>query len=219
MSMSLRRERCRKWKLYAITCPEKLSGRDVARAVEEALRGGASVVQLRDKNASDQELLRQAKQILPITRRFGVPLIVNDRLQVAKEAGADGLHLGQDDGPLSEARRLLGDEALIGRSTHSPEQALEAEREGFDYIGVGPVHPTPTKPGRPGTGLEFVRFAASNLSVPFVAIGGIDETNIAEAVEAGAVTVAVVRALLGQAQPQEAARRLLRSMEMERKKA
>ena len=207
MSMSSRRERCRSWTLYAITCPTA-AGQNPLKAVEDALKGGASVVQLRDKNASDAELLSQAKNLLALTRRYGVPLIVNDRAHVAKEAGADGLHLGQDDGSLAEARILLGELALIGRSTHSPEQALAAEKEGFDYIGVGPVYETPTKPGRPAVGLEFVRFAANNLKVPFTAIGGIDEKNVGSVLDAGARTVAFVRAVMAQAHPAEAAKKL-----------
>jgi thiamine-phosphate pyrophosphorylase len=182
------------------------------RVAEQAILGGASVLQLRDKNASDEELLALALKLLPVTRRHGVPLIVNDRPGVAKAAGADGVHLGQDDGPLSEARRLLGARAVIGRSTHSPEQAVQAEREGFDYIGVGPVYATPTKAGRPPVGLEFVRFAAANVRLPFVAIGGIDASNIAEVLAAGAKTVAAVRAVTGAADPQAEAAKLLRMM-------
>lgn len=173
------------------------------------MRGGAGVVQLRNKNVNDGELLKQAKGILRITKRYEIPLIINDRVWVAKEVGADGVHLGQDDGSLFEARQVLGEEALIGRSTHSPDQALTAEKEGFDYIGVGPIFPTPTKPGRPATGIEFIRFAAESLRVPFVAIGGIDLSNLAEVMEAGALNVAVVRAILGQAEPEEAAKKMI----------
>ena len=208
MSTRLRKDRCRSWRLYAITCPERLGGRNLPEVVEQAILGGADVVQLRDKRASDAELLRQAKAVLPVTRRHGVPLIVNDRIGVAKEAHADGVHLGQEDGSLGEARRVLGERAVVGRSTHSKEQALAAQKEGFDYLGVGPVYPTPTKPGRPSVGLEFVRFAAENLTVPFVAIGGIDETNLEDVLAAGARTVAVVRAVMGDADPEKAAQRL-----------
>ncbi len=213
MSILSRRNLCRSWKLYAITCPEQLSGRHLQKVVEEAILGGVNVVQLRDKGASEQELLRQAKELLVITRPHGVPLIVNDHVKVAKESGADGVHLGQEDGPLADARRILGESALIGRSTHSPEQALAAEKEGFDYIGVGPVYPTPTKPGRPATGLDFIRFASEKLEVPYVAIGGIDLSNLAEVVGAGATRIAFVRALMGQPKPEEAAKKLLRIMQ------
>ncbi len=180
------------------------------------MRGGASVVQLRDKKADKDSLLRSAKSLLTVTKRLGIPLIVNDHVDVARESGADGVHLGQEDGSLIEARHALGDEALIGRSTHSPEQALAAEKEGFDYIGVGPVYATPTKPGRAAVGLEFVRFAAANLEVPFVAIGGIDETNALDVLRSGARTIAVVRALTGRSDPRAAAENYMRSMKKEK---
>jgi thiamine-phosphate pyrophosphorylase len=123
--------------------------------------------------------------------------------------GADGVHLGQEDGPLSAARALLGDEAIIGRSTHSPEQALAAAKEGFDYIGIGPVFLTPTKPAYRAVGLELVRFAAKNVAIPFVAIGGIDASNVRQVRAAGARAVAVVRAVMAAERPDEAARQLL----------
>lgn len=212
MSTLLRKELCRSWRLYVITCPESLGLRPLAQAVEEAVLGGAGVVQLRDKTADDWRLVELARRLLRVTRRHGVPLIVNDRVSVAKEAGADGVHLGQEDGSLADARRELGEKAIIGRSTHSPEEALEAEREGFDYIGIGPVFPTPTKAGRPAVGLELVRFAAQRLTTPFVAIGGIDESNLADVLEAGASRVAVVRAVMARPDPRDAARRLLDQM-------
>ena len=213
MSTRLKKDRCRSWKLYAITCPERLDGRLLARVAEQAILGGADVVQLRDKKAGDEELLRQAKALLPVTRRHGVPLIINDRLEVAKRCGADGVHLGQNDGTLSEARRVLGEKAICGRSTHSPEEALAAEAEGFDYIGVGPIYATPTKAGRPAVGLELVRFASDRLEVPFVAIGGVDPSNLGEVLNAGARAVAAVRAVMGQPDPRAAARQFLQKME------
>jgi len=150
--------------------------------------------------------------LLAVTRSRKIPLIINDRIRVAKLAGADGVHLGQEDGLLEEARVLLGEDALIGRSTHSPEQALKAQRDGFDYIGVGPVFKTPTKPAYVPVGLELVRFAADNIQIPFVAIGGIDASNAREVWEAGAKTIAVVRAVMGSGDPEEAARRLVEKL-------
>jgi thiamine-phosphate pyrophosphorylase len=179
---------------------------------ESAIRGGADALQLRNKEASDEEILAMAKALLPITRRLGVPLIINDRLRLAKICGADGAHLGQEDGSLLEARRLLGENALIGRSTHSLEQALEAEREGFDYVGIGPVYATPTKPARSAVGLELVRSVSGRLRIPFVAIGGIDAKNIREVVDAGAECVAAVRALMGSEDPKSAAETLCREI-------
>ncbi len=168
-----------------------------------------SAVQLRDKETSGAELVKIAQALLKITRPHGVPLIINDRVEVARLAGADGVHLGQGDGTLKTARSVLGEEAIIGRSTHSQSQVLLAEEEGFDYIGVGPVFKTPTKPGVMPVGLELVSFASLRLKIPFVAIGGIDRENIERVFEAGARAVAVVRAVIGQEDPKRAAQQLL----------
>lgn len=188
-----------------ITCPEFRGDRTQNERVRQAILGGADVIQLRDKNASDEELLNQARQLLSVTRALGVPLIVNDRVSVAKTCGADGVHLGQSDGTLASARKILGADKIYGRSTHIPEQGEAAQKEGFDYLGVGPVFNTPTKPNRPAAGLEYVRHAADHFKIPFVAIGGIDDKNIRGVLEAGAKTVAVVRAVLGQNDPCHAA--------------
>ncbi len=196
-----------------ITDRRAARGRDLAALVAEAIRGGADVVQLRDKEAPDASLAAEARRLLDVTRPAGVPLIVNDRIAVALAAGADGVHLGQSDASLAEARTALGPRAIIGRSTHTPEQAVLAEREGFDYIGVGPVFGTPTKPDYDPVGLELVRFAATSLDVPFVAIGGIDETNVDSVRSAGARAVAVVRALMGAEDPRVSAARLRGSAE------
>ena len=199
-----KKEVCRDWKLYVITMPDT----DLPQKVRQAVLGGADVVQLRDKDATDEDLTRQARALLEVTRPLGVPLIVNDRVRVAKAAGADGLHLGQEDGRLNAARMILGEDIILGRSTHSPEQVLAAEKEGFDYIGVGPVFETPTKAGRPAVGLELVRFAAQKCHVPFVAIGGIDQNNIRKVREAGAGAVAVVRAVFASDDARQAAGKL-----------
>lgn len=183
--------------------------RSLEEVVRQALEGGADAIQLRDKKAQDRELVGMAKRLLVVTRPKGALLIVNDRIHAAKEAGADGVHLGQTDGTLAAARVLLGEEAIIGRSTHSLEQALEAEKEGFDYIGLGPVFPTPTKPACEPIGLETVRLVSRSVRIPFVAIGGIDRTNVRQVYEAGAKAVAVVRAVMGAEDPAQAARELL----------
>ena len=175
-------------------------------AVEKAIRGGADVVQLRDKNLSDEEFLAMAKDLLKITRRYDVPLILNDRPYAVKASGADGLHMGQEDGSLAWARSIVGEGKIVGCSTHNHEQAEAAEKEGFDYIGVGPVFSTPTKPHYEPVGLELVRFAANNIHVPFVAIGGIDIKNVEDVLKAGARTVAVVRAIMASDDPEAAAK-------------
>lgn len=174
--------------------------------VRQAIAGGANVIQLRDKKASRRELVDRAKELLVVTRELGVPLIMNDDADAARESGCDGVHLGQDDGPLAAARKILGPGAIIGRSTHSPEQAKAAELEGFDYIAVGPVFGTPTKPTYTPVGLELVKFAAANIKIPFVAIGGIDASNVKEVRQAGAKIVAVVRAVISAKDPEAAAR-------------
>lgn len=185
-----------------------LKGLSPEEAVRAAIRGGADVIQLRDKKAPDAELIETGNRLRKITGEAGVPLLVNDRAEVARVIDADGLHLGQDDGPLSDAKKIFGEGRLYGRSTHSEAQAAAAAEEGFDYIGIGPVFSTPTKPGTKPVGLELVRFAAQNVPIPFVAIGGIDERNVQAVVRAGAKTVAVVRAVMGAQDPETAARNL-----------
>jgi thiamine-phosphate pyrophosphorylase len=142
-------------------------------------------------------------------RQTGRLFIVNDHLDIAMAAGADGVHLGQADLPLVAVRRVWGPGHLVGRSTHSLEQARAAAAEGADYIGIGPVFATPTKPGRPAVGLELLRPAASELAIPWFAIGGIDSANLAQVLAAGASRVAVVRAVSSAADPAEAAAALL----------
>ncbi|WP_338130419.1 thiamine phosphate synthase [Cohnella ginsengisoli] len=154
-------------KLYVITGEQYHPGRPLAEVIEAAIAGGADIVQLRDKNGSPAERLAKAKSLRALTRRHGVLFIVNDDAELALAADADGVHLGQDDMPLAEARRLLGSGMLIGISTHELSQALEAERAGADYVGVGPVYPTPTKPGRQGVTTAYVSEAAERLRIPF----------------------------------------------------
>jgi len=161
----------------------------------DALEGGADVVQLRNKSAEKGLLLGVARGLAAEARRLGALLIVNDHVDLAILAGADGVHLGQDDLPVEEARRLWPD-GLIGCSTHAPAQARAAVERGADYLGVGPVHATPTKPGRAAVGLEYVReAAAAGLGIPWFAIGGIDARNLDGVLAAGATRVAVVRAV------------------------
>lgn len=157
-------------------------------------------------------MIEIAIKLKVVARHNRVPIIINDRVLVAKKAGADGVHLGQEDGSLADARLILGQESLIGRSTHSPEQALEAQKEGFDYIGVGPVFLTPTKPTYAPVGLNLVRFAAQTIKIPFVAIGGVNESNVRQVSEAGAKTVAVVRAIMQSQNPKKTAQNLIKEM-------
>jgi thiamine-phosphate pyrophosphorylase len=177
--------------------------------LEQALRGGVDIVQLRVKDPeSDGELLAAARRYAELCSAHGALFILNDRPDLVVAAEADGVHVGQDDTPVAEARRIVGEDRLIGLSTHSPAQIDAAARTDADYIGVGPVHATPTKPGRPAVGVELVDYAAGHARTPFFAIGGIDLTNVAAVRAAGAERVAVVRALTGAQDPAAAARAL-----------
>jgi thiamine-phosphate pyrophosphorylase len=183
-----------------------ICGIDRLSTLEPALRGGVDIFQLREKHAGDDDLLRAAQTARRLCDERGALFVVNDRPDIAVAAGADGVHLGQDDMAVQDARAIVGPELLIGRSTHSPEQVDGAA--GADYIGVGPVHATPTKLGRPAVGVDLVRYAAASARVPFFAIGGLDATTLPEAVRAGATRAAVVRAISEAADPEAAARAL-----------
>jgi thiamine-phosphate pyrophosphorylase len=171
-----------------------------------ALAGGVNVLQLRDKHASDDEVLAAAAVFRRVADDAGALFVVNDRPDLAVAAGADGVHVGQDDLPVDEARAVVGPDRIVGRSTHSPEQIAAAGDA--DYIAVGPVYATPTKPGRPAVGLELVRHAAAHAREPWFAIGGINPDNVGNVVAAGARRVVVVRAITEAEDPSAAARAL-----------
>lgn len=198
-------ERCR---LYVIVDRDALAGRDPAAVAEQVIAGGADLIQWRDKRAGEADFLETARRLRALTRERKVPLVINDRLEAALECGADFLHVGHTDLPVSEARRQAGGRLGVGRSTHSIEEARQAVAEGADYIGIGPVFATPTKPDTPAVGLELVRAAAREISVPWFAIGGIDREKIALVSSAGATRVAVVRAVTAAADPKAAAQAL-----------
>jgi thiamine-phosphate pyrophosphorylase len=176
--------------------------------LEAALRGGVGVVQLRCKGLDDTELVAAGRRFAAVCARFDVPLILNDRPDLVTAVGADGVHVGQDDIAGGEARELLGSDRIIGLSTHSQAQVDSALAAGVDYIGVGPVYSTPTKPGRPAVGTGLVAYTAANAQIPFFAIGGIDRSNVGAVVAAGAERVAVVRAITRSSDPERAAREL-----------
>ncbi|CAH1221584.1 Thiamine-phosphate synthase [Paenibacillus plantiphilus] len=184
-------------RLYVITGENYHPGRTMLDVMEQALIGGADIVQLRAKDTPKREVLAQAYALRELTQRYEVPFIVNDHLDIALAVGADGVHLGQDDLPLAEARRILGPDKIIGISTHGIKQALEAERGGADYIGVGPVYPTGTKPGRTAVTTDYVREAAERVKLPFVAIGGITLDNVNAVLDAGAAWICAVSAIVG----------------------
>ena len=172
---------------------------DLAELIAAAVRGGVDVVQVRDKELPDPELLARLREAREVTRGLGVPLVVNDRPDLAVLADADFVHVGQDDVPVDAARQLgVG----VGLSTHAPEEIDAADA---DYVGVGPIFATPTKEGRPPVGLDLVRYAAEHARQPWFAIGGIDESNVRTVVAAGARRIAVVRAIGAADDPERAA--------------
>ena len=181
-----------------------------ASAVEPALRGGADLIQLRDKSASDEEIVRAGRDLRGLCAGHGALFLVNDRPDLAVACDADGVHVGQDDMPVDRARAIVGPERIVGTSTHSPEQVDAAEASGADYYAVGPVFATPTKEGRPPTGWDLIGYAAGRATKPWFAIGGMDAETAHAAAAAGAERVVVVRAIRDAADP-EAATRAIRA--------
>jgi len=173
---------------YVITSGEHIK---IAR---QACEGGARIIQYRDKSSSGKDMLRIADKIRAITKKFNSLFIVNDFIDIALISGADGVHLGQDDVPLARAREITPDGFIIGVSTHSLEQAREAEKKGADYIGIGPVFATPTKEKYDPIGLSTVKEVFRNVNIPLVAIGGINLKNLGELIEIGVGNIAMVRA-------------------------
>jgi thiamine-phosphate pyrophosphorylase len=207
-----RRSRLAAARLYLV-CPESVAlgssaERDLPELVRAAVAGGVDVVQLREKHLADEQLVAVAKAMRALCERIGALLIVNDRPLAALEAGAHGVHVGQEDMPVDEVRELVGPDVLIGLSTHTPAEIDAPDAALADYIGVGPVHETPTKPGRPAVGLELVRYAATRARKPFFAIGGLDARNLDAALDAGARRAVVLRAISDAEDPASAAREL-----------
>ncbi len=213
---AMRIARLEEARLYFV-CEGHPGGSDPGPLLDAALRGGADVVQLREKEPrSDEEIVGLAAPFRRAVAEYGALFVLNDRPDLVAACRADGAHVGQDDMPVAEARGVAGPEALIGLSTHSPEQ-IEAAcaapgEERPDQLSVGPVWDTPTKPGRPATGLGLVEFAARESTIPWFAIGGIDPDNVAEAAGAGATRVVVVRAIRDADDPEAAAAELLRAL-------
>ncbi len=195
--------------LYLVTSPVP----HWLEVVEKSLRGGVTLVQYRRKNLPDREMLWDLRQLRQLCDRYQALMLVNDRVDLALVSQADGVHLGQTDLPVAEARQLLGSQRLIGLSTTNAEELAQALKSGVDYIGVGPVYATPTKAEKPPAGLEYVRLAAEKAHLPWFAIGGIDPHNLPEVLRAGASRVAVVRALMEAADPTQTARAMLAELQ------
>lgn len=187
----------REFTLYAITGEAFHPGRDLVEVMTEAMKGGADIVQLRDKTSAKRDVLEKAKRLREATRAHGALFIVNDHIDVALAVDADGIHLGQDDLPLAEARKIMGDR-IVGISTHAIEEAREAERGGADYIGVGPVYATKSKVDvvAPVT-TSYVRQVAAEIRIPWVAIGGIKLHNVGEVLDAGATRICAISEIVG----------------------
>ena len=178
--------------LYPVISSEFCAGRDVLEVVDAVGRGGARLFQLREKHRSDRELYRLACEARRIADKYGMLFLLDDRLDVALAAGADGVHLGQDDLPVREAKRIAP-ELIVGNSTHNLEEALAAERDGADYLNIGPIYPTRTKSVACGAlGIGAVAAVAPELTIPFTVMGGIKERHIAELRNAGARRIAMV---------------------------
>lgn len=186
---------------------------DLATFVDACIRGGVDIVQLRDKDADARTILRRAVIVRDVCRDHGVPFILNDRPDLALECDADGVHVGQDDAPPELARRLLGPDKIVGFSTHSQDDLIGAEREPIDYISVGPINPTPTKPGRPGVGLGYLRFAVDNAPVPFYVTGGVNPKSIGDLLVSGATRFVAVRWLTEADDVVAAAQKLRRAID------
>ena len=201
-------ERLAAARLYFVT------GRAPAALLRAACAGGADMLQLRMKDCTDDEILDAAAVFRAVCHEFGALFWLNDRPDLALAAGADGVHVGQDDISVSQARSAVQGELLVGLSTHSPEQFEAGLHSGADQLSVGPVWETPTKPGRPAAGLDYVRHAASvDTDVPWFAIGGIDGSNVEQVVEAGASRIVVVRAIRDSADPRAAAAALCAALD------
>lgn len=188
----MRRELVEDVRLYLVTKATARAG-PIEDFLARVIDAGVGMVQLRDRSLTDRELLAAARVFARTCRDNGALFIVNDRPDIALLAGADGVHVGQDDAHPDDIRRLAGQDFIVGISTHSPEQVDAASISSVDYIGVGPIHETPTKPGRPAVGLALVEYAARNARKPFFPIGGIDPSNARSVVDAGAQSLSVLR--------------------------
>ena len=200
----LRRQRLRWARLYFV-CEARPNGANPEALLNAAMAGGAGMIELRDREQPRGVIERAGQTFRRLANTYGALFIVNDDPHLAVELGADGVHVGQDDMDAAEAREVVGPDAIVGLSTHSREQIEAAGRQPVDYISVGPIWETPTKEGRPATGLELIRVAAEIAPRPWFAIGGIDMENVGEVTGAGAQRICVVRAIRDADSPRSAA--------------
>lgn len=196
--------------LYVITDKKLIPGDRFINTVEKSLIGGAKIVQLREKDTPDEEIVRLGKELLKVTKKYRVPLIINDSPALAKEIGADGVHLGEDDPLVSEARKLLGNRAIIGVSCYGKiERGIRAEKDGADYVAFGTPFLTPTKPERDPTPFEVLRLARREITkIPIFAIGGINAENARSVLETGVDGIVVITSVFGSLDPEKSSRDL-----------
>jgi len=205
--------------LYIITDQKISHGKSHLEVAEAALAGGATVIQFRDKEMKDSEAVVACRGIYKLTKKKGVFFIVNDRVEIAKAVDAEGVHLGQEDMSFSSARKILGKEKIIGISVETVEQALKAAEGGVDYLGVGPIYPTTTKPDAGSAlGISRLKEIKNSVNIPIVAIGGINENNLEEVLRAGADGVAVISAVVSASNITQACRKLKNKIEYIKKR-
>lgn len=197
LKMDIKKYLLKDKKLYLVTNSDNFdSDSEFLDRVALAIKSGVDIVQLREKSKPASKVIEYGKIIRQLTSEYGALFIVNDRVDLAQILNADGVHLGQDDIDIHSARKILGEKMIIGISTHKPQDAIEAMKNGADYIGVGPIYKTPTKPNREAAGLDYLKWAVNNVNIPFYAIGSIDLNTIDEVVSYGAKRVALVRAIM-----------------------
>lgn len=214
LSSKLNKIRLQDKNLYLVTSSDNFDNdEDFLNAVAASLKGGVQLLQLREKNHNAKRTIELGKKLRELTSIYDCIFIINDRIDIAQIVEADGVHLGQDDVDIKTARQILGDKMIIGTSTHCPEDAQRAVEDGVDYIGVGPIFTTPTKPGRTAVTTDYAAWVAKNIKdMPWFAIGGIDLENIDKVIKAGASRVAVVRAIINADDPTKATKEFLNKL-------
>lgn len=198
--------------LYAVTDAAWTGEKTLIQQVKEALEGGITFLQLREKHLSEEEFLREAVEIKRLTDQYQIPFVINDNIEIAQKAGADGVHVGQDDMPVEEVRKILGEDKIIGVSAHNVEEAVRAEQGGADYLGVGAVHTTTTKENTSAVSMEEMKKICQTVSIPVVAIGGIKKNNMNVLSGTGVDGIAVVSAIFAAKNIKEETKELLEAV-------
>lgn len=201
------------YSLYLVTERSLLQNIELERAVEEAILGGTTLVQLREKNISTMEFYKIAVDIKKVTDKYNVPLIIDDRLDIALAVDAAGIHVGQSDMPCEIARKLVGKDKIVGVSAHTVEEALKAQKDGADYLGVGAVFPTGTKKDATDVSMETLKEIVQKVNIPVVAIGGVNQGNVDKLADTGIDGISVISAILGKKDVRKAAKELKEAVE------